>query len=325
MKNILLYVGASMAFLALCLGYCNQREVTRWGAQWQQRLTADSTVRARDSTQQATMNGQLALSAYVIDPSDTILFFGRRVPLEQPWVRQQLQAEVWFFLQHRGDVLNVWQRVGYFGPVITLAIARYDLPADVFYLFIVENYLRVRGLSNKDAEGIAQLLVKPARRHGLRVDVGEAPVVDERRNPLLAIDVACRILQQNYRDFGSWELACAAYNAGAARVSSFKSAQESDDFYSMLFAVQTQRYLYEMLAFKLIFSRPEYYLPGIERVPQQLSVKLALQKTKVKTKTTIADLAASLGLSLDQFWQYNQQIYPRWIPPGTYTVVVPQP
>jgi membrane-bound lytic murein transglycosylase D len=54
-----------------------------------------------------------------------------------------------------------------------------------------------------------------ARAYGLRIDA----FVDERRDPVKATDAALDYLADLYRQYGSWYLAAAAYNAGSQRVS----------------------------------------------------------------------------------------------------------
>ena len=60
-----------------------------------------------------------------------------------------------------------------------------------------------------------QFMDPTARAYGLRIDA----YVDERRDPVKATDAALDYLSDLYRQYGSWYLAAAAYNAGPARVS----------------------------------------------------------------------------------------------------------
>ena len=114
----------------------------------------------------------------------------------QPWV-QRVLGRTAFYAAHVMDQLE--QR---------------ELPAELMFLPAIESAYIGTAVSPVGAVGLWQLMRGTARLHGLVVD----DLLDERRDFWKATEVALRILEDNRRDLGSWELALAAYNAGLGRV-----------------------------------------------------------------------------------------------------------
>jgi soluble lytic murein transglycosylase-like protein len=104
-------------------------------------------------------------------------------------------------------------RGSYTGPHLLTARAaaeRNGIPPDLFLRLVQkESGWREDAVSDKGAIGLGQLM--PDTAQDLRVD----PLV-----PSENLDGAARYLAQQFRRFGSWRLALAAYNAGPEAVAS---------------------------------------------------------------------------------------------------------
>ena len=64
------------------------------------------------------------------------------------------------------------------------------------------------------------------QKYGLNVDW----YIDERMDPIKATIAACKYLSKLYNEFGSWELAAAAYNAGEGKVNRAIRKADSESF-----------------------------------------------------------------------------------------------
>lgn len=99
----------------------------------------------------------------------------------------------------------------YNGPYLAMAqeaALRHGVPVDLFLKLVQqESGWNARAESHKGALGLAQLMPATARRLGV-------DPLDPEEN----LDGGARYLAQQYRDFGSWRLALAAYNAGPEAV-----------------------------------------------------------------------------------------------------------
>lgn len=88
------------------------------------------------------------------------------------------------------------------------------LPPSLVALAEVESDLRPLALSAKGARGVWQLMPGTARAFGLTVDSRR----DDRIDPVRSTIAAARFLRLLYSKWGDWNLAFAAYNAGAGAV-----------------------------------------------------------------------------------------------------------
>lgn len=99
----------------------------------------------------------------------------------------------------------------YRGPYLAMAqeaAVRNGVPVDLFLKLVQqESNWNAYAKSHKGALGLAQLMPETAR--GLNVD----PL-----DPYQNLDGGARYLARQYRKFGSWRLALAAYNAGPEAV-----------------------------------------------------------------------------------------------------------
>ncbi|MEP2030005.1 MAG: lytic transglycosylase domain-containing protein [Paracoccaceae bacterium] len=91
------------------------------------------------------------------------------------------------------------------------AARRNNVPEDLFLRLVQqESNWNPRARSHKGALGLAQLMPGTARY--LRVNP---------RDPYENLDGGARYLSEQYREFGSWRLALAAYNAGPEAVKKY--------------------------------------------------------------------------------------------------------
>ncbi|MFW2587394.1 lytic transglycosylase domain-containing protein [Sagittula sp. SSi028] len=99
----------------------------------------------------------------------------------------------------------------YNGPYATmarLAAQKHDIPEDLFLRLVrQESGFNPKALSHKGAIGLAQLM--PATAKELGVDP---------HDPQQNLEGGAKYLRIQYRKFGSWKLALAAYNAGPGAV-----------------------------------------------------------------------------------------------------------
>jgi soluble lytic murein transglycosylase-like protein len=97
---------------------------------------------------------------------------------------------------------------GVYQEMARAAARRHNVPEDLFLRLVrTESGFRPTARSSKGAIGLAQLMPQTARL--LRVNP---------HDPKENLDGGARYLSQQYRKFGDWRLALAAYNAGPMAV-----------------------------------------------------------------------------------------------------------
>jgi hypothetical protein len=181
-------------------------------------------------------------------------FAGEKVPVEDMEVHERLDKELQVNAYWQSNMLLILKKAHRWRPLITRILKEEGVPEDFFYLALAES-----GLSNlvsgKGAKGFWQFIPETAKQFDLTVNEN----IDERLDPVKATRAACKYLKESYNRFGSWTLAAAAYNMGNGGVSSARKVQQVDSYYDLYLNQETSRYVFRILALKLIVSNPEEY------------------------------------------------------------------
>lgn len=99
-------------------------------------------------------------------------------------------------------------------PMIEEYLDKYNIPLEMKYLAVVESALNPVAGSRVGAKGLWQFMYYTGKLYGLKV----TSLIDDRFDPYLATDAACRHMRDLYTMFGDWNLVMAAYNSGAGNV-----------------------------------------------------------------------------------------------------------
>lgn len=134
-------------------------------------------------------------------------------------VEPRLDATVESYLRtyierNRTKTENMIGRSTLYFPMFEAELLAGGLPVDLKYLAVVESALTPYATSRVGATGLWQFMRPTAREMGLQI----TKYVDERCDPILSTKAAISYLTFLYKQFDSWELAMAAYNAGPGRV-----------------------------------------------------------------------------------------------------------
>jgi membrane-bound lytic murein transglycosylase D len=120
----------------------------------------------------------------------------------------------YFTVKDREYTRLMMRRKNLYFPIFEKYLAKYGLPDELKYLSIIESGLNPRATSRVRAVGLWQFMSATGRYYGLDNNW----YIDERMDPELATDAACRYLRDLHRMFNDWELALAAYNTGPGNV-----------------------------------------------------------------------------------------------------------
>ena len=151
------------------------------------------------------------------------------------------------------------------------------VPADLYYLGLIESGFNFRAKSRVKAVGVWQFMKPTGKMYGLEVD----SYIDERRDPIRATEAAAKYLRDLYREFKSWHLAMAAYNAGPGRIRGAIRRAGTDDFWELVrkrkLPSETMEYIPKYLAARYIGENPElfaFYVNEEKRYPDVELVKV---------------------------------------------------
>ncbi len=125
----------------------------------------------------------------------------------------------------RSAAIVIGRTATYF-PIFEKYLEEHGLPKDLKYLAIVESALNPNARSPVGAGGLWQFMRQTGRLYGLTIN----RTVDERSCPHSSTEAAMKYLASLHERFGSWELALAAYNAGAGTIIRAQRRAGADDY-----------------------------------------------------------------------------------------------
>lgn len=220
-----------------------------------------------------------AISGVLEDILDRAGAEPRPGPIEQPDFRKGVQNRASHTVKLRQFALQYWggrddnlkqaiARLHTIRPALDQILESEGVPTSLVAVVLVESAAQPFALSPKEARGLWQFIPATARRYGLQV----APAKDERVHLDHATRAAARYLRDLYAQFGDWQLALAAYNAGEQTVANALARSRVRTFAELsarrLLPAETRNYVPAVLAaMELLGSVAP--APGSDELPSQ--------------------------------------------------------
>lgn len=263
--------------------------------------------------------GGLVAASYRLPPK--VDFAGEPVPLHRRDVWEHLDQEFLMYIGRPGQVMLWLKRMGKYMPLVEHRLRQYGLPDDLKYLAVVESSLRPTAVSSASAGGLWQFIESTGRQY----DMESNPFVDERMDVGKATEGAMQYLRRLYEIFQSWPLALAGYNAGEGRVLDELREQRVGSYYDLALPAETERFVYKIIAMKIILSNAErygifigaheYYQP-----PETDLVTVRVDGSRLHLRT----VAEAAGTHYAMIKHLNPQLRQRHLPRGVHQVYVPK-
>ncbi len=244
-----------------------------------------------------------------IEIPQNLEFAGESVPLELFYVGERLERELLVNSYLHASTLLLLKRATRWFPVMDSIMKKNGLPEDFKYLAMIESAL-TNAVSPSKAVGFWQFLEGTGKDYGLEIN----REVDMRYHVELETAAACKYLKDAYYKFGSWTLAAAAFNAGNGRISRTISEQHVSSYYDMKLSEETERYVFRILALKLITENPSRY--GF-----QISDHLKYQPLQYKTITVTQSIGNLADFAIEQGTNYKMlKYFNPWLRSNTLTI-----
>ena len=185
---------------------------------------------------------------------DTMSFAGEKVPLSTYYVHEGLDLEVITNMYRHSSTMLYFKRANRYFPIIEPILKKNGIPSDFKYLCVIESGL-TNATSPAKAQGFWQFIPSTGANYGLTVN----DEIDMRNNLTASTEAACKYIRSLYNKFHSWTAAAAAYNCGENGLARRISKQSTDNYYDLWLNSETSRYVYRILAMKLIMQNPQKY------------------------------------------------------------------
>ncbi len=226
-------------------------------------------------------------------------FCGEAVPLQEAEVRERLDRELLVNANFHSNTTLVIKRANRWLPQVEKILKEEQIPDDFKYLMVIESSL-AQAVSGAGAAGYWQLMKPTAKELGLEV----TEEIDERYHVQKATKAACQYIRKCYLKLGSWTLAAAAYNRGLSGIMRACMQQKAKSYYDLWLNQETSRYVFRILAMKIIMQNPEQYGFNID-LNQRYAV-LNLRTVKIDTTiNSLIDFAHKQGVSYKSLKVYN--------------------
>ena len=235
-----------------------------------------------------------------------------------------VNTQVQFFLDRftgeRRQIVGMWlDRSTRYLTMIREVLRSRGLPEELAFTAMIESGYNPLAVSRVGAKGLWQFMAATARRYGLRVDHW----VDERLDPEKSTVAAASYLRDLHTQFGSWNLAQAAYNAGEVAVAKAIRGTQSNDFWvlarSNFLRRETKEFVPQIHAATMIGREPARY--GFD--PGD-SARVAFDRVFVPPATDLKRLSTAAGVSVDALRAVNPVLVMGVTPPGApYELNVP--
>lgn len=247
-------------------------------------------------------------------------FCGQPVPLTRAEVRERLEKEILLALWNRPQVILWLKRSRRYLLPLSAMLERQKLPTDLKYVAVVESALRPHAVSAKGAVGFWQIMAFTGRKYGLTID-GR---IDERRNFFMSSRAALKYLKALYGQFGSWTLACAAYNMGEKGLAAAIESQGQTDFFRLYLSLETQRFIFKILAAKLILSAPQKF--GFNLEPSDIYPAFKVRPVDIDCPRDIhiSIVAKAADTYYKRMKDLNPQIRGAYLAKGRHRLMVPE-
>ncbi|NJL58559.1 MAG: transglycosylase SLT domain-containing protein [Desulfobacteraceae bacterium] len=247
-------------------------------------------------------------------------FCGEKVPIDDPEIRENLEKEMLLFLGDPAQVILWLKRASRYMPYIERMLKQNNMPDDLKYVAVIESSLLPHAGSVKHAIGFWQFIQETGQRYGMNI----SSEIDERRSIFTSTIAAIRYFKKLYDDFGSWTLAAAGYNMGEAGLKNNIAFQETNDYYRLYLPLETQRYIFRIVAAKLILSDPKKYGFHLERDDLYAPADFDRVQIECPEDMPVTVIAKAANTYFKTIKDLNPEIRGKAMPGGSHSILIPK-
>lgn len=210
----------------------------------------------------------------------------------------------------------------YYFPMIEQELDKNGLPLELKIVPVIESALTPTAVSRRGAVGLWQFMLQTGRQYGLEVN----SMVDNRRDPILSTEAACKYLKDLYDIYHDWTLVLASYNYGPGNVNraiqrAGGNAKTFWDIYPYL-PRETRDYIPAFIALTYLY----YYHWDYSVVAYESPLPLAADTVMVNARLNLNIVSDSTGIPIELIRLMNPQYKTDEIPAMTksFPLVLPQ-
>ena len=244
-------------------------------------LSCSSPDQPKENEKETAKTIQKSESFQLPNLPESVSFCGEEFPLDNFDIRERLDKELIVNAYYHSATIQGLKRANRYFPEIEKALKENGIPDDFKYLCLIESGLS-QAVSPAGEKGFWQFMPATAKEFNLMVN----SQIDERLDVTKSTTAACKYLRIAQNKFNNWMLAAASYNAGMGGIQNALDDQLVERYFDLHLNNETSRYVFRILAMKIIFENPEAY--GFSK--EQIELYEPIPTRKVELKNSISDL-----------------------------------
>ena len=268
------------------------------------------------------LNAQAAPTNYSThDVPSSVSFCGKNIDLTRYDRYERMDRELLAFTYMHSTSIQMIKKANRYFPIVEPILKANGIPDDFKYLMVIESNLNPTARSSAGAAGLWQFMQTTGREYGLEVNKN----IDERYHVEKSTEAACKYLKDAYDKYQDWIAVAASYNAGQARISTQFEKQQVDDMLDLYLVEETARYVYRIIAAKIMFSNPSAF--GFRLRTKDLYMPIPYKEVSVNTGIlNLAEWAKKQGITYALLKNMNPWLRDNFlqnVSKRTYTLKIP--
>jgi hypothetical protein len=251
----------------------------------------------------------------------SVTFCGKSIDLTRYDRYERMDRELLAFTYMHSTSIQMIKKANRYFPIVEPILKANGIPDDFKYLMVIESNLNPNARSGAGAAGLWQFMQTTGREYGLEVNKN----IDERYHVEKATEAACKYLKDAYDKYQDWIAVAASYNAGQARISTQFEKQQVNDMLDLFLVEETARYVYRIIAAKIMFSNPSAF--GFRLRTKDLYMPIPYKEVTVNTGiSNLAEWAKKQGITYALLKNMNPWLRDNFlqnVSKRTYTLKIP--
>ena len=251
----------------------------------------------------------------------SVIFCGKSIDLTRYDRYERMDRELLAFTYMHSTSIQMIKKANRYFPIVEPILKANGIPDDFKYLMVIESNLNPNARSGAGAAGLWQFMQTTGREYGLEVNKN----IDERYHVEKATEAACKYLKDAYDKYQDWIAVAASYNAGQARISTQFEKQQVNDMLDLFLVEETARYVYRIIAAKIMFSNPSAF--GFRLRTKDLYMPIPYKEVTVNTGiSNLAEWAKKQGITYALLKNMNPWLRDNFlqnVSKRTYTLKIP--
>lgn len=227
-----------------------------------------------------------------------------------------------YYLNRGRDYFETYSaRGGRYTPLLGKMLEDNGLPHDLIYVAMAESGFHAKARSHARAVGLWQFIESTGRIYGLKTDW----YIDERRDPVKSTVAAINYLKKLHKEFGDWELAASAYNAGEGKLNRAMARYNTDNFWDLrkrrYLRSETRNYVPKIMALAILGKNLSAF--GFDNI--EFHGPIDYTEIDVVAGTDLVALAHEMEIDVEEIYSLNPELLRWYTPPymETYRLKIP--